>query len=313
MTTIAPRRASRLSRFKRAIYRYWPLYLMLIPLMGYYIVYKFVPMAGLVISFKNFNIKKGIWASPWVDPWFKWFQYFFKSPSSGNIIGNTITLSLWKILTGMLPPILFALAISECRLKRFTRAVQTISYLPHFLSWVIVYGITLAMLSESSGIVNRWITTLGGQRIPFLTSNQYFMGVLVGTDLWKGLGWDAIVYLAAIMGIDPTLYEAATIDGCGRFRQIRYITFPCLKNIIVVLLILKVGNILDAGFTQVYTMMTDKVRTSGEIIDTWVFTEGLGKMRYSLSTAVGMLKSVISFFLVFSTNTLAKKWGQSLW
>ena len=153
----------------------------------------------------------------------------------------------------------------------------------------------------------------GGTPIPFLTSNKYFQGVLVGSDLWKGLGWGAITYIAAIQGVDTSLYEAATMDGCGRFRQIWHITLPGIRRIFVVLMILKVGKILDAGFGQVYVMMNDSVRASGEIIDTWIYTQGLGKLNYSLSTAVGLLKSVISFVLVFATNKLARKWECAIW
>lgn len=214
---------------------------------------------------------------------------------------------------GLFPSLIFALAVSECRNRFFARIVQTISYLPHFLSWVVVYGICVAMLSQSNGVVNTFIKKMGGTAIPFMTSNKYFQAVLVGTDLWKALGWGAIIYLAAIMGIDTSLYEAATVDGCGRFRQIWYITLPCIRKIFVVLLILNVGKVLDAGFNQVYVFLSDEVRSSGEIIDTWVYTQGIGKMNYSLSTAVGLMKSVLSCVLVFGTNALARKWDSAIW
>ena len=230
-----------------------------------------------------------------------------------GIITNTITLSLGKLVVGLLPPLIFALAISECRNKYVARAIQTVSYLPHFLSWAVVYGICLTMLSESTGVINGLIKSFGGKTIPFLTSNKYFRGVLIGSDLWKNLGWGAITYIAAIMGVDTTLYEAATVDGCGRFRQIWYITLPCIRKIFVVLLILNVGKVLDAGFNQVYVFLSDEVRSSGEIIDTWVYTQGIGKMNYSLSTAVGLMKSVLSCVLVFGTNALARKWDSAIW
>ena len=191
--------------------------------------------------------------------------------------------------------------------------VQTVSYLPHFLSWVVVYGIATAMLSVNRGVVNDVIKKLGGEAIPFLNSNKYFQGVIIGTDLWKGLGWGAITYLAAIMGIDTSLYEAATVDGCGRFRQIWHITLPGIRKIFVVLLILKVGTILDAGFNHVYVFLTDEVRSSGEIIDTWVYTQGIGKSNYALATAVGLMKSVLSTVLVLGTNALSRKWEASIW
>ena len=249
----------------------------------------------------------------WAQPWYQHYKYFFRSPSNVRIITNTITLSLGKLVVGLLPPLIFALAISECRNKYVARAIQTVSYLPHFLSWAVVYGICLTMLSESTGVINGLIKSFGGKTIPFLTSNKYFRGVLIGSDLWKNLGWGAITYIAAIMGVDTTLYEAATVDGCGRLRQIIHVTLPGIRKIFVVLMIMNVGKILNVSFTQVNVMMNDSVRQSGEIIDTWIYTEGLGKLNYSLSTAVGLLKSVISFMLVFATNRLARKWECAIW
>ena len=316
MSTTRDLAYSRLSlgeRIKRTLFRWWPLYLMLIPGIVFFAVYKYAPMGGLVLAFKNFKIKKGIWGSPWADPWYKFFVQFFKSPANRNIIRNTISISLWKLFVGMFPSLIFALAVSECRKRGFARIVQTVSYLPHFLSWVVVYGIATAMLSVNRGVVNDVIKKLGGEAIPFLNSNKYFQGVIIGTDLWKGLGWGAITYLAAIMGIDTALYEAATVDGCGRFRQIWHITLPGIRKIFVVLLILKVGTILDAGFNHVYVFLTDEVRSSGEIIDTWVYTQGIGKSNYALATAVGLMKSVLSTVLVLGTNALSRKWEASIW
>lgn len=300
-------------KIQSGIRKWWPFYVMMLPAIIYFIIYKFVPMFGAVIAFKDYNAKAGILASPWADPWYKYFREFFKSPANIRVIKNTLILSFSKLLVGMFPSLIFALAISECRHRRFARVVQTVSYLPHFLSWVVVYGICLAMLSESGGIVNSFLKSLGKDPIPFLTSNSYFQGTLILSDLWKGLGWGAITYLAAIMGIDQELYDAASVDGCSRFQQIWYITLPCIRKIFVVLLIIKIGNILDAGFNQVYVMMTDEVRMSGEIIDTWIYTRGLGRLNYSLATAVGLLKSVLSFIMVFSANKLARKWESAIW
>ena len=300
-------------RLGKALRRFWPLYLMMVPGLMYFAVYKYVPMWGAQIAFKDFAIRKGISGSPWKEPLTYWFTYFFRSPASRQIIYNTLILSFSKLLVCMLPPLIFALAISECRYKTYSRVIQTVSYLPHFLSWVIVYGICVAMLSESTGILNVTLRKMGLQTIPFLTSNSYFRGVLIGSELWKDIGWSSIVYLAAIMGIDTAMYEAATIDGCGRFRQILHITLPSLGKIFVVLLITRVGNILDAGFNQVYVFMNERVQSTAEIIDTWVYTQGLGKMKYSLSTAVGLMKSVLSCILVLGTNAIARRWEGSLW
>lgn len=197
--------------------------------------------------------------------------------------------------------------------QKYSRVIQTVSYLPHFLSWVIIYGICTTMFGEATGVINNLLRKAGFNTVPFLTSNQHIRGVLVGTSLWQSIGWGSIIYLAAIAGIDTSMYEAATIDGCGRFRQIWYITLPNLGRIFVVLLITRVGTILDGGFNQVYVFLNDRVRSSAEIIDTWVYTQGLGKSQYSLTTAVGLMKSVLSCGLVLGTNALARKWDSALW
>lgn len=310
---MAKTRVIQKKRFKDIMQRYWPFYLMMIPAAVFFFIFKYWPMAGIVIAFKNYIPKKGIINSGWVHPFLHWFQYFLKSPSCRNVIANTVVISLLKLVFCMIPPIIFALAISETRFKGLSKFIQTVSYLPHFLSWVIIYGICIAMLSESTGVVNVFLRNHGMSPIPFLTSNAHFRAVLVGTDLWKSIGWSSIVYLAAIMGIDTEMYDSAIIDGCGRFRRIWYITLPALRKIFVVLLVLRVGKILDAGFNQVFVFINDQVRNSSEIIDTWVYSEGLGQGRYSLSTAVGLMKSVLSCTMVFGTNALARKWDSALW
>lgn len=311
--TKLPPKDSKWKRAKKALFRWWPLYLMMLPGLAYLIIYKYVPMGGMVIAFKDYTVKKGIWGSDWADPWYKYFREFFASPANRRVIINTITISVGKLLVGTLPPLIFALAVSECRGRRFTKIVQTVSYLPHFLSWVVIYGIAMTMFQDTTGVVNKALISMGFSNIPFLTSNDYIQGTLIGTDLWKSVGWSSITYLAAIMGVDTELYDAAEVDGCGRFKRIFHITIPCIRNIFVVLLILKLGNVLDAGFNQVYVFMTDNVSMKAEIIDTWVYTRGIGKMNYSLSTAVGLLKSVISAVLVFGTNKIAKRWDSAIW
>lgn len=302
-----------MKRCKKSLARWWPLYLMLLPGVLYFTVYKFIPMSGIVLAFKDFSVKKGIFGSSWASPWYKYFAEFFKSPANIRIIKNTLIISIGKLLIGLLPSLIFAIAISECRGRLFTKVVQTVSYLPHFLSWVVVYGICTVMLSENSGVINKFLNLLGISSIPFLTSNNYFQGTIIFSDLWKGLGWGSITYLAAIMGIDQELYDAAKVDGCGRFRQVLYITLPGIRKIFVVLLVMKLGNVLDAGFNHVYVFMTEQVQMSGEIIDTWVFTRGIGRLNYSLATAVGLMKSVIAAVLVIGTNKLARKWESALW
>ena len=291
----------------------WQYYVMLLPFLIYYLIFKYGPMYGVIIAFKDYNIKKGIMGSPWADPLLKHFKYFFSSPYVATVIGNTIKISLLKLVFGMIPPVILAIMINECKNKWFRKIVQTASYLPHFLSWVVIYGIMMAFFSQSTGLINRWLTQLGFDSYPFLTDPTHFQAMIVGTDLWKGVGWSAIIYLAAISGIDTSLYEAATIDGCSKLKRIWYITLPLLKGTIILQLILRVGSIMNAGFDQIYVIASTPVLSVAEILDTWVFKEGIQRMNYSLASAVGLLKSVIGLVLVVGTNKLARKWDDGLW
>ncbi len=223
--TASPKQAKAVSWY-REIWRMRTLYLMLLPGIAYYIIYKYVPMYGVLIAFKDYDILGGILKSPWADPWYKHFKFFFDSPYFTQLITNTFLISFYKLLWGMIPAIFVAILLQEGRVMWLNRIVQTLSYMPHFLSWVIIYGICIAFLSETSGLVNRLAVDSGHAAIPFLTSTELFRSVLVGTDVWKDMGWGAIVYLAAMSGIDPTLYEAARIDGAGRLRRIWHITLP---------------------------------------------------------------------------------------
>lgn len=301
------------SNLWRRILKARAFYVMMIPGLVWYIVFKYLPMYGLIISFKDFDIVGGIMKSPWADPWYKHFQYFFDSPYFTQLLGNTFLLSIYKMAFGLVPPVIMAILLFECRFPWFTRFVQTLSYMPHFLSWVIIYGISLALFSETTGLVNRLIVDYGGHAIPFLTSTEWFRSVLVGTDLWQNIGWGAIIYLAAIAGIDPTLYEAAKVDGAGRLRNIWHITLPGIRQVFILLLIMKLGYIFDAGFEQVYIMYNVQVYEVADIIDTWVFRTGLEQMNYSVAAAVGLFKSVIGFSLVVIANQIAKKGGGSIW
>lgn len=303
----------RSKKIRSILVNYWPLYLMMLPGIIWYIIFRYGPMYGLIVSFKDFNITKGIINSPWADPWYKHFQFFFNSPYFSTLMTNTLLISLYKIVFGMIPPIVLALFLNECRVSWYKRLVQTLSYMPHFLSWVIIYGILTAFLSESSGILNKFIVDHGGQAISFLTSNQWFRSILIASDVWQNAGWGAIIYLAAISAIDPSIYESAKIDGCGRIRMMWAMTIPNIRNIIVMLLILRLGNILDAGFEQIYIFYNVRVYSSGDIIDTWVFRTGLEQMNFSLGAAVGLFKSVIGFGLVLASNKLSRKWGEGIW
>ncbi|WP_135556706.1 ABC transporter permease [Paenibacillus cymbidii] len=286
---------------------------MLLPGVVYYILFKYVPMYGVIIAFKQFSILDGITGSEWASPWYKHFQEFYQSPFFIQLLRNTIVISVYKLVIGTIPPIALALVLNECRTAWFKSLVQTLTYMPHFLSWVIIYGILLALMSENSGLFNRWIQELGGSSVSFLTSTRYFRSILVGSEIWKDLGWGAIIYLAAIAGIDPTLYEAGKVDGVGRMRSMWHITLPGIRNVIVLLFILKLGHLLDAGFDQIYVLYNILVYPVADILDTWVYRTGLQQLNFSLASAVGLFKSVIGLVLVLGANKIANKWGEGIW
>ncbi|TDE02849.1 sugar ABC transporter permease [Jiangella asiatica] len=286
---------------------------MLLPGLIYFAVYKYAPMYGVIIAFKDYNLGLGIVASPWADPWFKYFDQFFSSPYFGQLMVNTFLISAYKLFWGTVPCLVLALLFNECRVTWLRRWVQTISYMPHFLSWVIVFGITVAFVSQSTGLINRGLEGLGAEPIGFLTSTDWFRTILVGADTWKDLGWGAIIYLAAMVGIDPERYEAARVDGAGRLRQIWHITLPGIRNVIILLFVLRLGNILDAGFEQVYVFYNVQVYSVADIIDTWVYRVGLEQLNFSLAAAVGLFKAVTGLVLIILANRLAKRWDGQLW
>ncbi|MDL2233189.1 ABC transporter permease subunit [Ruminococcaceae bacterium OttesenSCG-928-L11] len=288
-------------------------YIMLLPGLIYFAIFKFAPMYGVIISFKDFRMNSGITNSPFASPWYKHFLDFFSSPFWGELLANTIAISMSKLLLGTLFALLLALILNECRSSLLRRTVQTITYMPHFFSWVVVYGIVYIFVSENSGIVNRFLNELTGSTIPFLTSPRYFRSVLYVSHIWKGMGYSSIVYLSAMASIDMNLYEAALVDGAGRFRRIFHITLPGIRSTIIMLLILNIGNILNAGFDQIFVMYNSQVYSVADIIDTWVYRAGLQEMRFSLAAAVGLFKSVIGFIMVFGTNKLAKIWEEGIW
>jgi putative aldouronate transport system permease protein len=297
----------------RTLWKYSPLYLMLLPGLIYYATYKYGPMFGAIVAFKDFNFLQGIWGSAWADPWYKHFKYFYDSPYFTTILTNTLLISIYKLLWGMSPGIIFAVLLNEVRYLPFKRVIQTITYLPHFLSWVIVYGMMLILFSETSGLVNVWLKENFNFVIPFLTSVDWFRSLLIGSELWKEFGWNAIIYLAAISGIDPTLYEAARVDGAGRLRCIWHVTLPGIRNVIILLFIIKLGHILDAGFDQIYIMYNIQVYQVADILDTFTFRTGLEQFNFSLASAVGLFKSLIGLILVVASNRLARRWGGGIW
>ena len=284
---------------------------MILPTIVYFVVFAYLPMIGLQIAFKDFKVFSGMWASPWVG--FEHFQAMFASEKFPELLRNTLLLSLYRIVFGFPVPIIFALLLNEVRRMWFKRTVQTVTYFPHFLSWVVFAGIVVNILGPT-GIVNTLLIDSGGDRINFLTNPDTFRSVLVLTGIMKEFGWGAIIYLAALAGIDSTLYEAARVDGAGRLRQIWHVTLPGLRPIMAVLLVLSLGSLLDAGFDQVFQLYNGAVLDVADIIDTWVYRVGLLDAQFELATAVGLFKGVVGMVLIVTANQVLRRMGQrSLW
>jgi len=281
------------------------LYIMLLPGLAYLVIFKYIPLSGSVIAFQNFNIFKGIWHSEWVG--FKWFEQFFTYPQLRRLLVNTLLISFYQLLFAFPAPILLALLLNELRSMVFKRTVQTIVYLPHFFSWTIVFGFTYMILSVQTGLLNNLIESLGFERINFLQKAEYFRSIIVGTGIWKETGWSAIIFLAALAGISPTLYEAAKIDGANRFQQLLHITLPGIMPTIVILLLLRIGNILDLGAEQIYMFLNELTYKTGDVLDTYTYRIGILGGQYSLTTAIGLFKSVVGFLLMVLANRLSKK------
>ncbi|WP_409340266.1 ABC transporter permease [Paenibacillus sp. MBLB4367] len=289
--------------------KYWDLYLIMVPGIVYLVVFKYLPMWGIVIAFQNYSVFTGIRASEWVG--IAHFQEMFTNPEFFRIFRNTLLISLYKLVWGFPGPIVLAILLNEVRRAWFKRSIQTLVYLPHFLSWVIIGGILINVLSPTEGIVNRIIQMFGLEPVFFLADPGWFRSVLVVSDIWKEVGWGAIIYLAALAGIDPQQYEAAIIDGANKWRQIWHITLPALLSTIVILFVLRLGHVLDVGFEQIFVLYHPIVYEVSDVIETFVYRVGITQGQFSFSTAVGLFKSVIGLILVVAANRLAKKLGQS--
>lgn len=286
--------------------REWTLHLMMLPSIVALLIFSYIPMAGIIIAFQKFNPGYGLFgASPWVG--LDNFRYIFSLPSIWQVVGNTLILSIAKIFFGTLLAIATALLLNECRCKFFKKSVQTVIYFPYFISWIILAGILTDMLSPTKGIGNQLIMVFGGDPIYFLGDNKYFRGTLIVSDIWKNFGYNSVVYLAAITGIDMSLYEAAAIDGAGRWKQTLHVTLPGISVIIILMIILNMGNLLNAGFDQVFNLYSPGVYETGDIIDTMVFRLGIQQGQMSPSTAVGLLKSGVSLFLISLSYYIADK------
>ncbi len=304
------RPTARRSIWKQA-WKYKVLYLLLIPELVYFLVFKYVPMIGIIAAFKQYNLMLGFFDSPWVG-WDN-FENFINGVYFKDIMLNTVLISFYKLLFGFTAPIALALLLNEIRIVWFKRTVQTITYLPHFISWVIAYGLMVALFAPGSGLVNALLKQYGFDTISFLTDPAWARPMIVASDIWKEVGWGAILYLAALAGINPSLYEAARIDGAGRWRMLWHITLPGIRNVIIILLILRMGSILDAGFDQIFIFANPFNQEKADIIDTWVYRQGIERMQIGLATAVGVFKSVIATVLVILSNQIKKRFDGQIW
>lgn len=305
--TSAPALAVHRQGFKSRMRQEYPLHVMLLPGIILAFLFCYIPMFGIVMAFQDFNPLLGFSLSPWVG--FENFKYMMALPDTMQVVWNTIYIAVLKIVGNLFIPLTVALLLNEVSSQFFKRTVQTIVYLPHFLSWVILATIFIDLLSPSTGAINKILGFFGLDPIYFLGNQQWFPITMVITDVWKGFGYGTIVYLAALTGIDPTLYEGAVIDGANRWQQTWHITLPGIRSMVVLMMTLQLGNVLNAGFDQIYNMLSPVVYKTGDIIDTLVYRMGLINAQYSLATAVGLFKSVISLVLITTSYKLADKFA----
>ena len=291
--------------------RYWQLYALLFLPLLYLIVFKYLPMWYVMIAFKKYSIVQSIWEMPWAkNHGFEYFIKAFKSNDFLRALKNTITLNLKDLIFGFPVPIIFALILNELRLKRFKKTVQTITYMPHFLSWVIIYGLALQLFAPSTGFVNLLLNKMGLESVPFLNSSATWVKTYIGLGIWQSFGWNSIIYLAAIAGVSPELYEAASVDGAGRFQKMWHITLPGIKPTIVVLLIMALGNIIGSGFDRPFAMQNKLVMDAAEVLATYVYKVGIKGLQFSLTTAVGLFQSLVNVFFLLGANFLSRKLGE---
>lgn len=297
--------------------KFWPLYVMLVPLLVYLFIFNYYPMFGLQLAFKDWFPRKGIWGSPWATTdgnldIFKHFNTLFSTSMFKDKLINTLRISLLKMLFGFPAPIILVLALNELTSLKFAKFVQSVSYIPHFLSWVVLGGIFISI--DKSDIFQTFMTNLTGNRVHFFSNDDLYIGFLVFSDIYKEAGWGTIIYLASLMNIDPQLYEAASLDGAGRFKKIWYITLPGLVPAISINAILSLSNIMYAGFDQIYNTYNDVLSGKGETLEMYLFRLGISGGNYSLSTAIGLFNSIIGCILVIVTNYIIKAiGGDGIW
>ncbi|MCH1624475.1 ABC transporter permease [Ferdinandcohnia quinoae] len=296
------------SKIGRKMWKDRYLFLLLLPGILYFLIYRYLPMVGIVIAFKDYSPFRGFVDSPWVG--LKYFKLIFEDSEVIRVIWNTLQLSFLQIFFAFPISIVLALMLNELRNQYYKRFVQSIVYLPHFLSWVVVVGITVIFL-RSEGLVNGFLGSMfGTNTIPFLTDPALFKPIIILQVIWKESGWGTIIFLAALAGVNPNLYEAAIMDGANRFRQMWHITLPAIKSTIIILLILRLGNVMDSGFEQIFLMLNPFNMDTGNVLDTFVYFKGIQQANYSFATAVGLFKGLVGLLLVVGANRLAKKFGE---
>lgn len=291
--------------------RYWQLYVLLALPLVYLLIFKYIPMIYIQIAFKDYSIVQSVWEMPWADN--NGFEYFIKAFKNRDFLyalRNTLFLNLLDLFIGFPIPIIFALILNELVFKNFKRVVQTIAYMPHFLSWVIIYGLALQLFAPTNGLINMLLNNMGFESIPFLNESGHWVATYIFLGVWQSFGWNSIVYLAAIAGINPELYEAASVDGAGRFRKMWHITLPGIRSTIVVLLIMSLGNILGSGFDRPFALQNKLVMDVANVISTFVYKNGIKGLQFSLTTAVGFFQSIICVFFLLLANWISRRLGE---
>ncbi|XEC93751.1 ABC transporter permease [Paenibacillus tarimensis] len=305
-------RGYRRRAIKRSLQRHWELYVLLILPLLYLITFKYVPMVGVQIAFRDFNVVQGIWGSDWVG--LKHFKNFIQSPNFMLLIKNTIMISLYSLVAGFPIPIILALALNEIRNGRFKRTVQMVTYAPHFISTVIMVSIIILMLTPHVGIVDKAISLIGISSVNFMGVPEYFKSIYVWSGIWQNMGYAAIIYIAALAGINPELYEAARVDGASRIQKIIHVDIPGILPVTIIMLILNMGSIMSVGFEKIFLMQNSLNLSSSEVISTYVYKVGLIQANFSFSAAVGFFNSVINFILLLLVNAIARRVSESsLW
>jgi len=284
---------------------------MFAPVLAYYIVFKYLPMGGLVIAFKDFNMRDGIFGSPWAG--LRNFQLLFMGSGTLNVIWNTFFLSILRLVAGFPAPIILAILLNEVRKNWYKKSIQTIIYLPHFFSWVIIGGMVISIFSQERGIVNHFVKMVAGEPYPFLYKPASWITIFILSGVWKAAGFGTIIYLASLTAIDPNLYEAAIIDGANKWKQLLHITLPGIKSTIIILFILATGHIMEVGFDQVFVLQNPVVNGVADVISTYIYRIGLQGGHFSITAAMGFFDSLVGLVLVLATNAIARKFGEGLW